>query len=62
MQTLSAQVSSDILYRNTNTNVRLAIKDAIEFNAASFTVGENAMLEGLLKKMPGMEVGADGSV
>ena len=28
VQTLSAQVSSDILYRNTNTNVRLAIKDA----------------------------------
>ena len=28
VQTLSAQVSRDILERNTNTNVRLAIKDA----------------------------------
>ena len=37
-------------------------KDTIEFNAASFKVGENAMLEDLLKKMPGMAVGEDGSV
>ena len=32
-------------------------KDTIEFNASSFRVGENAMLEDLLKKMPGMAVG-----
>lgn len=37
-------------------------KDTIEFNAAAFHVGENAMLEDLLKKMPGMEVGDDGTV
>ena len=37
-------------------------KDTIEFNASSFKVGENAMLEDLLKKMPGMEVGDDGTV
>ncbi len=37
-------------------------KDTIEFNASSFKVGENAMLEDLLKKMPGMEVGKDGTV
>lgn len=37
-------------------------KDTIEYNASSFHVGENAMLEDLLKKMPGMEVGEDGSV
>lgn len=37
-------------------------KDTIEFNAASFRVGENAMLEDLLKKMPGIEVGSDGTV
>ena len=37
-------------------------KDTIEFNASSFRVGENAMLEDLLKKMPGMEVGEDGTV
>ena len=37
-------------------------KDTIEFNASSFRVGENAMLEDLIKKMPGMEVSSDGSV
>ena len=37
-------------------------KDTIEFNASSFRVGENAMLEDLLKKMPGMEVAEDGTV
>ena len=37
-------------------------KDTIEFNASSFKVGENAMLEDLLKKMPGIEVGKDGTV
>lgn len=37
-------------------------KDTIEFNASSFRVGENAMLEDLIKKMPGMEVDKDGTV
>lgn len=37
-------------------------KDTIEFNASSFKVGENAMLEDLIKKMPGMEVSDDGTV
>jgi len=37
-------------------------KDTIEYNASSFRVGENDMLEDLLKKMPGMEIGDDGSV
>ena len=37
-------------------------KDTIEFNASSFRVSENAMLEDLIKKMPGMEVADDGTV
>lgn len=37
-------------------------KDTIEYNATAFHVGENAMLEDLLKKMPGMEVASDGTV
>lgn len=36
-------------------------KDTIIYNASSFKVGSNAMLEDLLKKMPGVEV-KDGSV
>ena len=37
-------------------------QDTIEFNASSFKVAEHAMLEDLLKKMPGMEVSEDGTV
>ena len=37
-------------------------QDTIIFNAASFRVGENSMLEDLLKRMPGMEVSKDGTV
>ncbi len=37
-------------------------QDTIIFNASSFQMGQNQMLEDLLRRMPGMEVGADGSV
>ena len=37
-------------------------QDTIIFNAASFTLGQNAMLEDLLKRMPGMEISSDGTV
>ena len=37
-------------------------QDTLIYNAAAFHVGDNAMLEDLIKKMPGMEVGEDGTV
>ena len=37
-------------------------QDTLIYNAAAFHVGDNAMLEDLIKKMPGMEVGEDGKV
>lgn len=37
-------------------------QDTIIFNASSFFLGENSMLEDLLKRMPGMEVSKDGTV
>ncbi|MCF0172446.1 MAG: TonB-dependent receptor [Bacteroidales bacterium] len=37
-------------------------KDTIEFNASSFKITDNDMLEDLLKKLPGVEVGSDGSI
>lgn len=37
-------------------------KDTIEYNASSFRVSDNDMLEDLLKKLPGVEVSADGTV
>ena len=37
-------------------------QDTVIFNASSFIMGENSMLEDLLKRMPGMEVSSDGTV
>ncbi len=37
-------------------------KDTIEYNATSFRTTENDVLEDLLKKLPGVEVGSDGSI
>ena len=37
-------------------------KDTIEYNASSFRVSDNDLLEDLLKKLPGVEVSADGTV
>ena len=36
--------------------------DTIEYNAASYKVTESAVVEDLLKKMPGVEVGTDGKI
>lgn len=37
-------------------------KDTIEYNASSFKTNENAVLEDLLKKLPGIEVNDDGTI
>ena len=37
-------------------------KDTIEFTASAFKTKPNAVAEDLLKKMPGMEVGKDGTI
>ena len=37
-------------------------KDTIEYNASLFRISDNDMLEDLLKKLPGIEVSADGTV
>ncbi|MBC7417992.1 MAG: TonB-dependent receptor [Pedobacter sp.] len=37
-------------------------KDTVEFNASSFKVIENAVVEDLLKKLPGIEVDKDGGI
>ena len=36
--------------------------DTIEFDAASFKTTENAVVEDLLRKLPGVEVGSDGKI
>lgn len=40
----------------------VAKQDTIEFNAGSYHTAPNATVNDLIKKMPGMEVGSDGSV
>ena len=37
-------------------------KDTIEYTASSFKTSDNDMLEQLLKKLPGVEIGSDGSI
>ena len=37
-------------------------KDTVEYSASSFKTSDNDMLEELLKKLPGVEVAADGSI
>ena len=43
-------------------NAIMVKQDTIVYNASSFKVGENDMLGDLLKKMPGIEIGTDGSI
>ena len=43
-------------------NPILIKKDTVEYNASSFKTSDNDMLEQLLKKLPGIEVGTDGSI
>lgn len=43
--------------------VELTVKgDTLDYNASAFKTTENAMVEDLLKKMPGVEISSDGSV
>ena len=57
--------SSIMLQEAVVTGVRTPIKvmqDTIEFNASSYTTQPNAVVEDLLKRLPGVEVGTDGSI
>ncbi|MBQ9194077.1 MAG: outer membrane beta-barrel protein, partial [Bacteroidales bacterium] len=43
-------------------NPILIKKDTVEYNASSFKISDDNMLEDLLKKLPGVEVNEDGSI
>lgn len=43
-------------------NEMIVKKDTIEYNAASFKTEENAVVEDLLKKLPGVEVDSEGKI
>ena len=62
---IKLEENPEIIDAATITTVGNAIEvrqDTLIYNAAAFHVGDNAMLEDLIKKMPGMEVGDDGTV
>ena len=57
--------NSVLLSEVTITAIKPAVvakEDTLEFNAGSFHTQPNATVEDLLKKLPGVEVGSDGSI
>jgi hypothetical protein len=47
----------------TGNSAQLVVKgDTTEFNATAFKTAQNAVVEDLLKRMPGVEVGTDGKI
>ena len=62
---IKLEENPEVIDAATITTVGNAIEvrqDTLIYNAAAFHVGDNAMLEDLIKKMPGMEVDEDGTV
>ena len=63
--TIKFAEDSELLDAATVTDIGNPIivkKDTVEYNASSFKTSDNDMLEQLLKKLPGVEVAADGSI
>lgn len=63
--TIMLKESSIMLKETTVVGVKTPIKvmeDTIEYNADSYTTQPNAVVEDLLKRLPGVEVGTDGSI
>lgn len=56
-----AKVLKDLEVSGTQVQV-LTKGDTIEYNAAAFKTAENAVVEDLLKKMPGVEITSDGKI
>ena len=65
MDNIVLNENSVLLNEVTVTAVRAAVvakEDTLEFNAGSYHTTPNATVEDLLKKLPGVEVGTDGSL
>lgn len=63
--TLKLYETSTLLKELVVKGVKTAVvakEDTLEFNADSFHTTDNAVVEDLLKKLPGVEVGSDGSI
>lgn len=65
LDTLRLSESSIVLREAVAIGVATPIKakeDTIEYNAGSYTTPPNAVVSDLLKRLPGVEVGSDGSI
>ncbi len=63
--TITMAENSIMLKETTVVGVKTAItvkEDTVEFNADSYRTAPNAVVEDLLKRLPGVEVGSDGSI
>ncbi len=61
MLTENAAMLQEVVVKGVKTAV-IAREDTLEYNAGSFHTRTNATVEDLLKKLPGVEVGSDGSI
>ncbi|MDX2287036.1 MAG: TonB-dependent receptor [Bacteroidia bacterium] len=59
---LSRAVTLDAVTIEAEQTPILIRKDTVEYNAGSFATQPNAVVEDLLKKLPGVEVATDGSI
>ncbi len=65
MKPIVMEESSILLKETTVTGVKTQItvkEDTVEFNADSYKTQPNAVMEDLLKRLPGVEVGSDGKI
>ena len=65
MKPIVMEESSIMLKETTVTGVKTQItvkEDTVEFNADSYKTQPNAVVEDLLKRLPGVEVGTDGKI
>lgn len=63
--TLKMQESTIVLKEAVAIGIATPVKvmeDTIEYNASSYTTPPNAVVSDLLKRLPGVEVGSDGSI
>ena len=57
----NAEMLKDVTVTGIKTPIRV-MEDTVEFNADSYKTQPNAVVEDLLKRLPGVEVGTDGTI
>ncbi len=57
----NAQELGEVVVKGVQTEIKV-MEDTIEYNASSYKTQPNAVVEDLLKRLPGVEVGSDGKI